>query len=398
MKNSFCIVPFTEINIIHDRVGYCCLNQESFALDQDGVEHTLSKFSTFDKTKAQLLSGIKPTGCNKCYFQESSGGTSSRLFRNELYQKENGIDFETMVERCRSGNIGIVQIFMFFSNLCNLACRMCVPESSSTIASLLKIKVHQDGKITDEKRVELYKEILKRNRDSVRKITFSGGEFFMDPKCLAFLQDEEVLSMLKTLEKVIINTNASKLQHGKLDFLSIIEQLNNIILNVSIDGPPGPVFDYIRERIDSKEFDATLKKLIEITGSKRNVIFSFTLQTYNVLYITETLQYILENFDQNTMNVFLYRWVFNRELDIRVLPRDILEKAITKMDAFDIRALTDNQLIIGQFETLKTNVKTVLREPRDLIGFEQFKEAIKKLDGLHGTDVLSILPELEGQI
>lgn len=155
-KNIFCNTPWYEIHIYWDgSLGICC--QESHKLYQTTDKQyniaTMSIRNWFNsepvkKFRVGISGDNRLTECRTCYIEEDHGGNSRRLKSNQKSVIFTRTAFDASFEQSpgyqhflNSGkNQGAtdtypIDMHIDLGNFCNLACKMCKPAASSTIAS-----------------------------------------------------------------------------------------------------------------------------------------------------------------------------------------------------------------------------------------------------------------------
>ena len=148
-QKIFCSTPWYELHIYWDgSLGICC--QESHKLYNDNSYNiattTIAEWFNSAPVKhfRQGVLGDNPViTCSRCYQEESVGGNSRRFKSNQksvIFRQAFVDSFEQSPGRKHFDSSGItsthpVDIHVDLGNYCNLACKMCTPRASSTIAS-----------------------------------------------------------------------------------------------------------------------------------------------------------------------------------------------------------------------------------------------------------------------
>ena len=146
--NIFCNTPWYELHIYWDgSLGICC--QESHKL-HDGryniATTSIAEWFNSDTVKhfRQGVLGDRPvSACSKCYHEEQVGAYSRRIRSNQksvIFRQAFAESFEQSPGRRHFDLSGItgtdpIDIHVDLGNYCNLACKMCNAQASSTIAS-----------------------------------------------------------------------------------------------------------------------------------------------------------------------------------------------------------------------------------------------------------------------
>lgn len=205
-KNVFCNTPWYELHIYWDgSLGICC--QESHKLYSD-KRYNIANMSIEEwfnsepvkQFRLEMFDDKMPSACSRCKFEEQHGGHSRRIRSNQK-----SIIFESAFDASARQSPGInhfnysknnlghtltspVDLHIDLGNFCNLACKMCNPQASSTIASRhVKWGIQADRKYlgndwTKNKDVwENFKDQL-LNIPNLNNIHFMGGETLLTDK------------------------------------------------------------------------------------------------------------------------------------------------------------------------------------------------------------------------
>lgn len=145
-----------------DRTMKCVLMQHGRYINGSRVPGTCC----FNQTpQSQNIDyNIDSVNCRTCIDQENNGVKSYRQGANEKY----GVEHDHR-------NVILLDITPNFN--CNLACRICDENSSSTWAKLKKIKIKPDYNLSRQKFAQLFDNT---DLSMVKEINFSGGEPFLN--------------------------------------------------------------------------------------------------------------------------------------------------------------------------------------------------------------------------
>ena len=155
-KKIFCSSPWYEIHIYWDGgLGICC--QESHRLYKDNeTQYNIANMSIMEwfnsepakKMRRDIAGSTKLSLCSQCYVEEDNGGNSRRFSSNmksviftrnafdASYLQSPGLPhFQHSIENQGHTDTRPIDLHIDLGNFCNLACKMCDPSASSTIAS-----------------------------------------------------------------------------------------------------------------------------------------------------------------------------------------------------------------------------------------------------------------------
>jgi hypothetical protein len=132
--------------------------------------------------RKQLLAGNKINGCSSCYYKEQLGRDTLRKSINRRFI--NHIDKIKMTQ-----DDGFLEDFNLnyldsrFNNLCNLSCRSCGPESSSSWYQPAVAIGRVDStvkalRIAGKTNYDVFDQVM-QHIDTLERIYFAGGEPMM---------------------------------------------------------------------------------------------------------------------------------------------------------------------------------------------------------------------------
>ena len=231
-----------------------------------------------DAARKDFENGVWPKFCGICETKEKKGIRSHR---------------ETAIDRFGlPDKVSIKYLDIKFSNLCNLACRMCKPADSSLISDAVKelseeetpnhIKLDKfsppEYKMQSKDKVKYTKNLI---MNGLQTLKVTGGEPFA---CKYFL---EVLDFIDSENKskemeIDLTTNLTKINKS---LLSKLEKFKKVTLVISVDGYD-KIYEYIRQGTSWSNFKKNIDLLAEFVQKSNTewvVLSHFTLQFYNVL-------------------------------------------------------------------------------------------------------------------
>ena len=138
--NNFCVLPFNSISIGADgKLRQCCSSGSSgFQTDVDSapVELFINNIDIIDIRKS-FIEDIQHPKCQRCWDMEKDGGRSFRYWNNIA---DYGLISTIPINKNEIISFEDIQYLdITLGNKCQLACRMCNPNSSSLLAKQLKI-------------------------------------------------------------------------------------------------------------------------------------------------------------------------------------------------------------------------------------------------------------------
>jgi len=249
----FCPYPFMSASLeSFDRSLPCC------AYSPDVNPSPVHEFDQWwnhglGKLRNDMLTGVKNSGCRRCWDEEAQGKTSQRKLALDSYPEHRNI--KQALESPAFFMIGI-------GTHCNLKCIFCNPWRSSSIAQEYESKkdsfnkfgiVYQgypQGADWDQESKAL--DTIKKHIVHARDIQFVGGEPLLKPVYL------DLLDEIKNPENVrlSVNTSLERLSDRWIETLSRFQSS----VHASIEAV-GPLNDYIRHGSRWENVEANFEKL-----------------------------------------------------------------------------------------------------------------------------------------
>lgn len=387
-NSYFCVLPWMHLHInTQNKVLPCCISDnglyyEDFPDATSGDVNSVMNSEVFKKIRRDMLDNKPVKYCFQCYELEKYGNHSSRKHSNNKYltpQLEEKIKNETAFD----GEF-VFDIFYFdvrFSNVCNYKCRMCGANYSTKWYEDLDYKI--DGPLIS---IDNIKEYCNQNIEyfkNLKYVYFAGGEPLVQKQHYEFLE----WCIENNLDpELYYQSNGSILNYSKFDILNLWNNFSKVTYSVSIDCF-GKIGEYIRTGYQDKKVRENLNKVYNFFGSNNEIIINSTFMIYNALFITEFFDEIdLEPWVINN-NVYPQLLIYPEYLQPKVLPKELKEKAI-----FKINNSKWYKQFPEKFEALLNNLKDESSEEL----WNNFIEHTKNLDKKRKENLITVIPEFEG--
>lgn len=333
---GLCTLPWDQLasNPEGDFV-YCCEARTAYQNSDMSLERYWNS-SYMRSVRKELIKGNMTTHCHTCAVKESKGLHSMRLAgmsrftpeefeKNVLYSKNN--DGATLV---RPKTLDIR-----FSNKCNMMCRMCYPDNSSSIyQEFLKHREILD--FDDDKknwgRPELGQSKTWNIKELVEFCThvdyviISGGEPLLQPE-VKELAKELVKSGKSKGVTLQLTTNGSIVDK---EFFELLQFFKKVDLLISVDGV-GSSYSYIRYPYQWSFIEKNIIKIASHASDKVVVKLTPTIQVLNILSLVELFEWCHKNsIDFEVFTTVMYPDCFA----IDILPNELLKEAAQRIDAY----------------------------------------------------------------
>lgn len=275
-------------------------------------------------------------------------------------------------------------------NICNLACRMCSPSSSTKMTELIKkspwlstmYNTNTTSRLSDLSWLDGVFE-------NAQIITLLGGEPFYDP----IIKDILYRIKKESIHKQITIATSTNMMFSTPKFLELIKELDfKFTFNVSIDGPE-MINNYVRHLSDLSTIIDNSVNLLSQFPNRMNMNVNVTINALNVGYPYETVEVInswnsrLQKELGKKINYVMSSPVYEPDcMQPGVLPQSVKDFYLKKFESqhADIR-------ISGSAEYIDT-CKHLLKEDCSQ-HTDTFKKYIDEYDAVANTDYKKVYPE-----
>jgi MoaA/NifB/PqqE/SkfB family radical SAM enzyme len=394
MTKTFCPLPFTHLYIKpNGEYQPCCrfkgVNQTSKIHEHKSLDTLLNSSELLSGIREGMLNGEKIKGCESCYLEEEAGGESMRTGEIERWG-----GYEELHDKTPTVN----NIEITFGNYCNLACRTCGSNLSTSWQKDDEILSKVYNRSFEHMRQNVKKDWVPEDFKNVEKFKITGGEPMLHPDFLSFLDDIIQSGSAKNIEVQIFTNTSFVPKRHLLDRLSRFKEMG---IWLSIDGT-GDVQEYVRHNSKWDIVEESTRAWLEFENQFKDVVrvnFAPTISLYNIFNLREMLDWftnlrkdILEDsksFSNCTWNITTWPHF----LDIKHLPekQKILHQLKKYSSTFTDESLENyKELVDRVVERLLIN-----GDKNAIIEFTQFN---KDLDKLRNQKFIETFPELYEQI
>ena len=383
-KEVFCNSPWYELHIFWDgSLGYCCQQNPYVPYPKkEASKYNIKNISIAEWQNSEPmrkhrlamdgLIGMKE--CYACWHQEEYSNTSRRIksnlksvifskqqFQHSYLQSPNYSTFQHSFTNSGETSQLPVDLHIDLGNYCNLACKFCCPEASSTIATqyskwniLKSTSLSNDWTKDDKVWNRFVTEVLELPQ--LQNIHFMGGETVITPR---FEDLIDVLIKNKRFDVCISFVTNGTIINERV--LSKLLNFKRVGIEVSIETVTKHN-EYIRQGTDNEVVIANIKRYMQVAnGVTVDVTIRPAVSLLSVGYYYTLLQFCLDNKLLLKSNDVLrgVGWQSSPCLSINVLPIEIREQY--KENYINLRdKIQPTELIADYNESDPTNYKTVL--------------------------------------
>ena len=392
---NICYAPFIH-KYIHPNDGpqICCesgeLLSEHTPESLDLETHWKSEY--YQNIRRRMLAGEKLDICRSCWDLEDDGYDSDRLMYNDKYNDHNKPELDIV----KGTEIGKpLDLDIRPSNLCNLKCKMCVPQYSSQLDKesqaypYLKIWMGTQSEFANtDIMTEENIEHLIAGLTSNSEIKFLGGEPTIMPEVSTIL--DKLIEINKTNCHISITTNCTNFNNQAM--FDKLAKFKSVSAQLSIDGM-GKTLEYIRFPVNWKKAQEVMLQWVNITSGRQ---IHFTLQALNLYNVYDFLFWLAEynkaiDDSMITLPAEFYilegpNWASIKNLPVYARHKEV-ERILSITDPYIIRLMNESQ------RPLKQCLNTLLE---DLDTGDRFRlaRASKEFDTARKQHIKDYVPEV----
>ena len=358
--SRFCAAPWISISTdVNGSIRPCCRyeqpeRQTKYKMPwmKDGTLDQLYNGPEMKALRHAFLNGEEPEECGWCWNEEAVGVLSFREKYNNTWNLD--YDLENPLPQL---------LDLKLSNICNLKCRMCGPQASSSIAKELNIlnPYHLENKIiaTDNESI-FFEEIL----PNLKYLELTGGEPFYSPENKKLIK---AVASTKYAKNIFLKITTN----GMFKDMSLLDSMKNfkrVDIVFSVDDI-GPRLEYARGN-SSWEIIKNNIFFISKNYQKFNTLIYRTINNFNIYYLDELDTWCIDN-QIKVENGLLHEAKY---LSIQYLPEFAKEEVVEKFKC----------KYKGVLDFMNTNTEHKLTE---------FHKQTKLLDKLRKEDFKLVFPE-----
>lgn len=400
ISHSACAVPWMHLAFEPSgKVVPCCLtsthNYFAGDLNTQSIEEIWNSPNQ-RKLRREMMSGIEPEICTKCFSKEKVTGESGRVHHNKEFPE---VIHQIPNITLPDGTCTTMELKYWdfrFSNLCNMKCRSCGPRYSSAWvpdAKKLgwKIELEKVSNIDSVEGKDNYA-FLEEQAAHVKKIYFAGGEPLIMPE---HWQTLDILVKNKRFDvRLSYNTNCATLEYGKKNVVDYWSQWDKDKVEVwpSID-EIGDRAELIRSGTIWPKVEANLITLASVD----NIILrpGMTIGAWNVNRLPEIITHLIEigviKSKYGYLNFFINLLEMPAHYHVSILNDEFRNATIDKLEKFiQEYNVKYNTNVTEKF----TQIIHELKKPQDLKSRDRFLQVTKEMDSIRDEDTFKTIPEL----
>ena len=343
------------------------------------------------KMRLNMLKGEPSKECRRCYELEENGMHTLRNSSISNFE-HHWNKVEATCDDGSAGKVNMAYMDIRFSNLCNLKCRSCGPQFSSSWFEDHK-KMH--GELNHPKILQVRKDMtsfldeLEPLLESVERVYWAGGEPLITKEHYNIL--DKWIDMGKNDVKMDYTTNFTQMYYKRKTAFEYWNKFEHVRVAGSLDANHMRG-EYLRKNMDWTQVVQNRRTMLEQCP---HVYFEITptVSVYNVLNLPDFHKEWIEDGLLEPGNIRINILLDPTYMRLSILPENIKEKVKIRYQK--------HLNYLEQFENInhvKQDFKNILNfmetDNTKEIKMWQFKTF--KVDKLRGETVSQVFPELEG--
>jgi len=305
---TFCPAPWTTVNI--DQTGRVMPCMHS-GLELGNIKHqTIQQVingTVHSELKQTMARGEWHPGCTWCQQLEATTGASGRTVRKISADTTKHID-------CNIEYFELQHMVVNWSNLCNITCVYCNPETSTAWQSIKGIPIQH----VKNEHADLI-ELARQHGGTLEGLVLGGGEPLLQkglPEFLAQLNPEQV--------QVLVTTNLSvDLEHNAV--YQTLRHWPRVDWQVSFDNATADKFEYVR---DGAKWDKFVANIRIMKSHGQRVVAHPAYSIYCAYDLVEYYDFCVAE----ELDLFWCELTHPWDLDVRRLSQDMREEAMAEID------------------------------------------------------------------
>ena len=396
LKNSkhFCMMPWTHMHLWPAGTTYpCCMSDPEFPIGNT-QEQSLQEIwngKELRNIRMNMLQDKPSKECRRCYELEENGMSTLRTGSIGNYA-HHWNKVEATSDDGSAGDVNMAYMDIRFSNLCNLKCRSCGPQFSSSW-----FEDHKSiyGKLDHPKILQVRDEMrsfldeLDPLLESVERVYWAGGEPLITKEHYNIL--DKWIAMGKRDVSMDYTTNFTQMYYKKKTAFDYWNKFENVRVAASLDANHARG-EYLRKNMVWSEVVQNRRTMIEQCP---HVYFELTptVSVYNVLNLPNFHKEWIEEGLLEPKNIRINILLDPTYMRLSILPPWIKSKVVERYHEH-IAYLKQFDDITGVINDYESILNFMEKDRTDEI--KMFKFKTQRIDTLRQENLLDVFPELEG--
>ncbi len=393
-NKHFCMMPWLHMHLWPAGFTYpCCMSDPDYPIGNTQTQSLQDIWNgeQMRKIRLNMLSGEPSQECRRCYELEENGMSTLRTGSIGNYA-HHWDKVEATSDDGSAGDVNMAYMDIRFSNLCNLKCRSCGPQFSSSWfedhkAIYGKLDHPKILQVRDEMRSFL--DELDPMLESVERVYWAGGEPLITKEHYNIL--DKWIAMGKRDVSMDYTTNFTQMYYKKKTAFDYWNKFENVRVAASLDANHARG-EYLRKNMVWSEVVQNRRTMIEQCP---HVYFELTptVSVYNVLNLPDFHKEWIEEGLLEPKNIRINILLDPTYMRLSILPPWIKSKVVERYQEH-IAYLKQFEDIAGVISDYESILNFMEKDRTDEI--KMFKFKTQRIDTLRQENLLGVFPELDG--
>lgn len=390
----FCMMPWVHMHMWpNGDVFPCCMSDTDWTVGNTNQQRLDDIWNSerMRELRINMLQGKETPACSRCYDVERHGTFTLRNHANEAYAHHSNVVNTTKVDGTVE-KVNLVYLDVRFSNICNLRCRTCGPQLSSSWYddSLIMDTTYKSPRILNINQSGDFWQQLLPHLQNTEEVYFAGGESLMTDEHYRIL--DHWISIGKTDVQLNYTTNFTKLDYKQRNLFDLWRQFPNLRVAASLDGM-GERGEYIRKNMIWKDVVNNRKRMMQELPDAYFEITP-TVSIWNAKHLADFHKdWVLHGY-VDIDNIRINQLTSPKYFSTRILPAAIKQKVTDKIEKH-CEWLTEHHANSNTVSAFK-GIVSFMNESDESELLPLWAHQTAKLDKLRKESWRDIFPELRG--
>jgi len=393
-NKTFCMLPWTHMHLWPAGTTYpCCMSDPNFPIGdtQNQSLQDIWNGEQMRKLRLNMLEGKKSPECRRCYELEENGMWTLRKSSNENFKHHYNRVLITDKDGS-AGDVNLAYMDIRFSNLCNLKCRSCGPQFSTSWFDD-HVKAHGDPghtkMLTVREDMKNFMDELDPLLESVERVYWAGGEPLITEEHYKIL--DKWIKMGKKDVKMDYTTNFTKMNYRDKSVFDYWNSFEHVRVAGSIDANHERA-EYLRKNMKWREVVDNRRRMIKQCP---HVYFELTptVSAYNVLNLPDFHKEWIEEGLLEPQNLRINILLDPTYMRLQILTAEQKDRVRKRYDEHInyLKQFPHIDSVIDDYTSILQFMETDNEHDRFVFVFKT-----KQMDEIRNENFYKIFPELKG--
>ena len=395
LKNSkhFCMMPWVHMHLWPAGYTYpCCMSDPDLPIGNTKTQSLQEIWNgpELRKIRTNMLQDQPSPECRRCYELEQNGMSTLRTGSIQNYA-HHWSRIESTDDDGAAGDVNMAYMDIRFNNLCNLKCRSCGPQFSS---SWFEDHKQMYGKLDHPKILKVRDDMLNFMDElepllaTVERVYWAGGEPLITDEHYRIL--DKWIAMGKRDVKMDYTTNFTQMGYKKKTAFEYWNAFETVRVAASLDANHARG-EYLRKNMDWTQVVKNRRDMIEQCP---HVYFELTptVSAYNVLNLPDFHREWIEEGLLEPQNIRINILLDPTYMRLQILPPWIKDRVRQRYDQHItyLKQFENTRWVIKDYESILQFMQTDRTEE---IKMWHFKTT--RVDNIRNENVFDVFPELK---